>query len=94
MSAPMWWVIWPVRWLRPTLRSYVTAPIHRGVPPRPYSVDFQNRTWWRWLAFSPDGLLEGEVLLAAEHEQGADRGIDVGPVPQHAAGDADAATSA
>ena len=36
-------------------------------------------------------LLEGEVLLAAEDEEGADRGVGVGPVHQDAAGDPEAA---
>ena len=94
MSGPMWWVIWPVRWLSPTLRSYVTAPIHRGTPPRPSSTDFQNRTWWRRRALVADRLLEGEVLLPPEEEQVAHRGVGVGPVQQDAAGDAEAASAA
>jgi hypothetical protein len=37
-----------------------------------------------------DRFLEGEVLFASEHEQAADRRIDIGSVSQNAPCDADA----
>ena len=90
-SGPMWWVIWPVSWLRPTPRSKLAEPSQSG---RVVAVDGFLQPEADVMALvgaGADRLLEGEILAAALVDQRADRRVGIGQVEHHAEADLDAA---
>ena len=63
-SGPIWWVIWPVSWLKPTPRSKLADPSQSG---RPSLSGFAQpeADVIALVGARADRLLEGEVLPAA-----------------------------